>query len=144
MLIPPSVAEPVLPALSAQDIPALWPEPFAVKRTVVQKSIPLRVSEAEAVDTVTFTLLHPRALAAGVRAAVSVGLALSMLMPVCVAEAAFPALSAQEIVALCPEAWAVRVTLVQLLMPLKASVVPVKEETLTFALFQPKPFFAGV
>ena len=66
------------------------------------------------------------------------------MMPVWVAEAMFPAMSAQEITALCPEAWAVKVTLVQLLMPLKASVVPVKEETLTFVLFQPKPFFAGV
>ena len=91
-----ATGELVLPALSVH-VPDddVWAAPSVLTVAgLVQLSMPDRESLPLNV-TVTFVLFQPLALAAGEAAAVAVGAALSMFMPLTVVEAVFPARSWQ-------------------------------------------------
>ena len=96
MFIPLTVAETELPALSVQVEPRDWPEP-SVETTcgVVGSTFTPDSPSAQVKDVVTSTLFHPFVLREGDFEPVSVGAVVSMLIPVTLVEAGFPALSVQ-------------------------------------------------
>ena len=96
ILMPPAVAEEVLPALSVQVPETDCPAPSALSVTgVVHESIPDKLSVALAV-TDTLVLFHPLAFGPGDATAVVTGGVLSMPIPVTVAVAELPARSVQD------------------------------------------------
>jgi hypothetical protein len=96
MLMPLTVAQPVLSARSVHEPVADWPAPSSFSTTSPSqfKSMPeVRLSDPSHV-MITSVLFQPLALAAGETLAVTTGGVLSMLIPLAVAEALLPARSA--------------------------------------------------
>src|SRR5438067_1789906 len=101
MLMPLTVAEAVLPALSLA-VPVTDCAAPSLLRVVGPAQLATAESASAQVKlTVTSLLFQPAAFAAGEAAPVIVGGVLSMLMPLTVAEAVFPAVSVQLPLADC-------------------------------------------